>query len=94
MDYEKAFDYANRALIILKLMEKGCGRVFTEAVAKMFRSTTYIPSYENKLCEEITTAYGVAQGRNSSPDFYFFLYLICPAAQIPFQRKTSWILIT
>ena len=72
MDYEKAFDYANRAGIVLKLMEKGCGRIFTEAVAKMFRSTTYITSYDNKLCDEITTSYGVAQGRNSSPDFYSF----------------------
>ena len=72
MDYEKAFDYANRAAIVLKLIEKGCGRIFTEAVAKMFKSTTYIPSYDNKLCEEIRTSYGVAQGRNSSPDFYSF----------------------
>ena len=72
MDYEKAFDYANRAYIILKLIQKGCGRTFTEAVSKMFKATTYIPSYENKLCEEITTSYGVAQGRNSSPNFYSF----------------------
>ena len=72
MDYEKAFDYANRAKIVLKLMDKGCGRVFTEAIAKMFHSTTYIPSSNNRLCEAITTSYGVAQGRNSSPNIYSF----------------------
>ena len=72
MDYEKAFDYANRAKIVSKLMDKGCGRVFTDAIAKMFHSTTYIPSTNNKLCEAITTSYGVAQGRNSSPNIYSF----------------------
>ena len=72
MDYEKAFDYANRAKIVVKLMDKGCGRVFTEAITKMFHSTTYIPSSNNKLSEGITTSYGVAQGRNSSPNLYSF----------------------
>ena len=72
MDYEKAFDYANRAKIVMKLMDKGCGRVFTEAITKMFHSTTYIPSTNNKLCEPISTSYGVAQGRNSSPNIYSF----------------------
>ena len=72
MDYEKAFDYANRAKIVTKLMDKGCGRVFTDAITKMFHSTTYVPCTNNKLCEEITTSYGVAQGRNSSPNIYSF----------------------
>ena len=72
MDYEKAFDFANRAKMVLKLIDKGCGRTFTESIFKMFHSTTYVPSTNNKLCEEISTAYGVAQGRNSSPDLYSF----------------------
>ena len=72
MDYEKAFDFANRAKLVLKLIDKGCGRTFTEAIFKMLHSTTYVPSTNNKLCEEISTAYGVAQGRNSSPDLYSF----------------------
>ena len=72
MDYEKAFDYANRAKIVVKLMERGCGRVFTEAITKMFHSTTYIPASGGKLCEAITTSYGVAQGLNSSPNIYSF----------------------
>ena len=72
LDYEKAFDYANRANIVLTLMSKGCGQTFTSAVAKMFKSTTYIPTTNNKICDEITTSYGVAQGRHSSPNFYSF----------------------
>ena len=29
-------------------------------------------STNNKLCEEISTSYGMAQGRHSSPNFYSF----------------------
>ena len=87
MDYEKAFDYANRAYIILKLISKGCGRAFTEAISKMFQATTYIPSYENKLCEEITTSYGVAQGRNSSPNFYSFFVSDMPCCTASLRNK-------
>ena len=53
LDYEKAFDYANRANIINTLTNKGCGSIFTYAVAKMYRCTIYIPMSNNKLCEEI-----------------------------------------
>ena len=72
MDYEKAFDYSNRSKIVSKMMDKGCGKKFTEAITKMFNSTTYIPSSNNKLFEEIATSYGVAQGRNSSTNLYSF----------------------
>ena len=72
MDYEKAFDYANRCELISKLMNNGCGAQFTNAVAKMYASTSYIPYVNNKLGDEIETSSGVAQGRNSSPDLYSF----------------------
>ena len=87
MDYEKAFDFANRAKIILKLIDKGCGRTFTEAISKMFQSTTYIPSTNNKLCEEIPTAYGVAQGRNSSPNLYSFSVSDMPRCTDQLEEK-------
>ena len=79
LDYEKAFDYANRSEIILKLIEKDCGRRFTDAIAKMFSSTTYVPSLKNKLCNPISTSYGVAQGRNSSPNIYSFFVSEMPS---------------
>ena len=72
MDYEKAFDYANRSELISKLMNNGCGAQFTNAVAKMYASTSYIPYVNNKLGDEIETSSGVAQGRNSSPNLYSF----------------------
>ena len=56
----------------MKLIDKGCGRNFTKAIAKMYSYTTYVPSLNNKLCEEISTSSGVAQGRNSSPNIYSF----------------------
>ena len=46
--------------------------MFTKAVAKMYMSTTYVPATNNKLCEELSTSYGMAQGRHSSPNFYSF----------------------
>ena len=65
MDFEKAFDCANRAEIISKLIEKGCGKLFTSC-------TSYIPTVNNKIGPEIRTCYGVAQGRHSSPNLYSF----------------------
>ena len=52
-DYEKAFDYTNRAIIINKLMNNGCGYTFTNAIAKMYRTTTYIPMSNNKCTEPL-----------------------------------------
>ena len=46
--------------------------MFTKAVAKMYMSTTYVPATNNKLSEEMSTSYGMAQGRHSSPNFYTF----------------------
>ena len=71
-DYEKAFDYTNRAVIINKLMNNGCGHTFTNTIAKMYRTTIYIPMSNNKLLDEIDTSYGVAQGRHTSPNLYSF----------------------
>ena len=73
MDYEKAFDYANRANIIKDLMKKGCGKKFTEAIAKMYSATAYIPEVgKSKLGHEIVSRTGVAQGRKSSANIYSF----------------------
>ena len=39
IDYEKAFDYINRANIIENLMRKGAGARFVKAVASMYEVT-------------------------------------------------------
>ena len=73
LDYEKAFDFTNRAKIISKLMQKGCGKRFTTAITNMYDSSTYIPIVNGKLCQDIKTSYGVT--RHSSADLYSFYVL-------------------
>ena len=81
LDYEKAFDYANRAGIVSDLMEKGCGSKFTKAIGKMFTTSTYYPkSNKNYLSEGITTDYGVTQGRRSSGSLFSFYVSDMPDA--------------
>ena len=73
MDYEKAFDFANRAQIIADLMKNGCGKSFTKAITKMFKKTQYVPELKNnRFGSEISTSTGVAQGRKSSSNIYSF----------------------
>ena len=43
MDYEKAFDYANRTNNISDLISKGCGSQMTKAITNMYISTEYLP---------------------------------------------------
>ena len=81
LDYEKAFDYANRAGIVSDLMQKGCGSKFTKAVAKMLTTTTYYPkSNRNYLSEGISTDYGVTQGRRSAGSLFSFYVSDMPEA--------------
>ena len=78
MDFEKAFDYTNRANIISDLMRKGCGKYLTRAIAKMYVKTLYSPKIdENNLGRSISTRYGVTQGRKSSIFFLCFGYVKC-----------------
>ena len=63
MDFEKAFDFSNRANIIFDLMKKGCGNAMTRAIIKMFRKSTYYPKVsKNRLGEGIITDSGITQG--------------------------------
>ena len=73
LDYEKAFDFLNRAELINKLMTRGVGKTFVNSVYNMYSSTGYIPRVTNSaLDKEITTNYGVTQGKKSSANFYSF----------------------
>ena len=76
MDYTKAFDYTNRAKLVSNLMEKGCGKLFVQAIAKMFNKSTYHPKLSgNRIGNGIISNYGVTQGRRSSGNFFFILQL-------------------
>ena len=72
LDYEKAFDFINRAKIIEHLKEKGAGARFTKAVASMYEETSYIPKLGNRIGEAITAKHGVTQGRQTSTSLFSF----------------------
>ena len=72
LDYEKAFDFINRAKIIEHLKEKGAGPRFTRAVASMYEETSYVPKLGNRIGEAITAKHGVTQGRQTSTSLFSF----------------------
>ena len=81
LDYEKAYDYVNRAEIITSQMKDGCGGSYTKAVAEMFKTSTYIPkSNKNHLSEGINTDHGVTQGRRSSGSYFSYYVSSMPDA--------------
>ena len=81
LDYEKAFDYANRYGIISDLMKKGCGKNFTKAITNMFATSEYYPkSNGSTLYAGIDSDYGVAQGRRSSGNIFSFYVSDMPQA--------------
>lgn len=74
IDYEKAFDFANRATIITDMIDKGIGTKYIQAVAKMYDNSVYIPKISsNRIGNKITTKFGVTQGRKSSTSYFSFL---------------------
>lgn len=73
MDYEKAFDFANRAEIINDLIRRGCGKAFTNAISNMMSTSSYYPKMSNNMIgESIESDFGVTQGRRSSGDIFTF----------------------
>ena len=73
LDYEKAFDYANRGQIILDLINANCGKAFIQAISKMFTETFYAPKIgKNIMGESISSKHGVTQGRKSSTNLFSF----------------------
>ena len=73
LDFEKAFDYVNRAKLITNLMERGCGSKYIQALAKMYMESFYAPKVgDRKLGNSIRTVHGVTQGRRSSTNYFSF----------------------
>ena len=72
-DYEKAFDFINRPMLIDNLMKRRIGTKYLKAIANMYSTTSYIPKLsEHQLGEEIKTNHGVIQGRTSSANLFSF----------------------
>ena len=73
MDFEKAYDFTNRAILIEDLLEKGIGKKFAEAIYSMYSNTSYTPKIsKNQVGNPISTEFGVTQGRKSSGNLYAF----------------------
>ena len=73
IDYEKAFDFANRPSISNHLMKKGCGKFLTSAITKTLLKSVYYPKItNNRLGEGIVSEYGVTQGRKTSSNLFSF----------------------
>ena len=73
LDYEKAFDYTNRATLIEDLITQGIGHKMAEAIKSMYSKTSYTPKISNNLIgKPISTNHGVTQGRKSSGSLFAF----------------------
>ena len=73
MDYEKAFDFTNRADIVNDLMKNGAGAKCINTVATMYDGIIYTPKINNNSYgNSIMTRHGVTQGRKTSPNFFSF----------------------
>ena len=66
LDFEKAFDYTNRELLIKRLIMDGIGKKMIGAIKNMYLDTTYVPKLSGRIGDEIISNYGVTQGRKSS----------------------------
>ena len=73
LDFEKAYDFTNRAILITDMMKKGAGKKLVRAISNMYSNTSYTPKVgKNSIGEPITTNFGVTQGRKSSGNLYAF----------------------
>ena len=73
LDFEKAYDFLNRAILMTDLMGKGIGKKLLYALYTMYSNTSYTPKItKNLVGDPIDTKYGVTQGRKSSGNLYAF----------------------
>ena len=73
MDYEKAFDFVNRHKLINDMVVKGADKYLVRNIYNMYKETSYIPQIDkNRMGDEISTKFGVTQGKNSSCDIFSF----------------------
>ena len=71
LDYEKAYDFSNRALFLKNIIQSGIGRNLAYAIAQSYINTSYVPKISNNMLgDEITTVHGFTQGRKSNRNFF------------------------
>ena len=75
IDYEKAFDFANRYTLCEDMMKKQFGKRFITNFMNSYESTSYVvKASSNVRGESIKTDQGVTQGKTTSAN-YFSLYV-------------------
>ena len=73
IDYEKAFDFVNRAELIRHMMKQKIGSRFLRNFSNIYKETKYVAKISStQLGNEIDTKYGVTQGKNSSATIFSF----------------------
>ncbi len=73
IDYEKAFDFVNRAELMRSLMKNNIGQRFLRNFTNIYRDTKYITKVsDSRMGNEISTDHGVTQGKNSSGNVFSF----------------------
>ncbi len=74
IDYEKAFDFVNRAKLLQSLiMANNIGQRFLRNFTNIYRDTKYITKIsDSRMGDEISTDHCVTQGKNSSGNVFSF----------------------
>ena len=73
IDYEKAFDYVNRYLMVTKMIEEGVGKRYITSFFLSYEKTNYIiKASADKIGNTIETNSGVTQGKTSSSNVFSF----------------------
>lgn len=71
IDFEKAFDFMNRAELLKQLMNLGIGKKFLNSLKNIYLETSYRPKISStSMGDEIVTDYGVTQGKSSSANLF------------------------
>ena len=86
LDYEKAFDFTNRAVMLKNMMEMNIGKKFLKNLANTYENTSYVPKItKSTIGEEISTNHGVTQGRTSSCNLFCYFISDMPQCLVEFK---------
>ena len=84
IDYEKAFDFVNRAELAHSFMSNNIGSRYLRNFTNTYRETEYITKISSsRMGKEICTDHGLTQGKNSSANFFSLFVSDMSKAMVP-----------